>query len=474
MPGSLQRFVPTLKEAFSPDADRLERLAFGALLVFIAIVPLPRGGVLPGGRLLIELFAFLIATATFLSRARTKDRALPVSPAIAMVAIAALGGLQLLPLPDSLIAWISPVSQKIYHETAEILALFGRKPPPAPRISLAPFETAGAIRLIFAYLALFLCSYRLLNVRARRRVFAGTLLGAAILHVAIAASLQIGEPRLHGAFLNPDHFAGYLEIALAVAFGVLWAEVLLNADRASGATDRGERVESRLLPLAGRTLVWAVIAVGIGLTQSRGAIAAASLATAFLLLTAALHPRTHRRRAWRGILALGSGMLVVALVAGRVPLLRFIASDARDFRGGTRLELWKTSIVAWKQFPWVGSGLGSFSDAFRLVQPRELGFLVDQAHSDSLQLLVTGGLVGALLGLAVYASLLALLFRAWHSQKHREESAFVLAGIGALVSLMLHGLVEYNMSIPAIPAALACTLGMALAAGPTQTGLRTT
>lgn len=60
--------------------------------------------------------------------------------------------------------------------------------------------------------------------------------------------------------------------------------------------------------------------------------------------------------------------------------------------------------------------------------------------------------------------MLALLLRAWMRQEHREESAFALAGTGVLISLMLHGLVEFNMSIPAIPATLALMLGVAWAA----------
>lgn len=446
----------------------MNRFAFGAMLLVVAIAPLPQGSVLPGGRLFIELSAFLIAAATFLSRARTPNSAEATVPVLAMVAIAVLGAVQLLPLPGHTLATVSPVSARIYHETSEVLAVFGRSADLRPRISIAPTETTGTIRLILAFLALFLSAERLLNSRERRRIFAAVLLGAAMLQVALAASLQIGELRLRGSFANPDHFGAELEIALAVAFATLWAEVLRNAERALGTTDRAERLESRLLPLAGRILAWSVIAAGIGLTQSRGAIAAASLTTFFLLFMAAVHPRTRARRtrAWRGALALAAGILLVALVAGRVPLIRFVASDARDLRGGTRLELWKTSIAAWKQFPWLGSGLGSFPDAFRRVQPRELNWLVEQAHSDPLQLLVTGGTVGASFGITVYVSLFILLLRRWRAQKHREESAIVLAGIGALVSLTLHGLVEYNMSIPAIPATLACVIGMAVAAGP--------
>lgn len=434
--------------------------------MFVAIVALPRGGTLPLGRLVIESFAFLIATATFLSRARMRDPQVPLVPVAAVVLIAALGAVQLLPLPADFLARISPVSAKIYHETQGLLDLFARGPAPTPRISIAPTETASAIRLDLAYLMLFLASERLLNSRARRRVFAGTLLAAAMLHVGIAVAMQIGEPRLHGTFANPDHFGGYLEAVSAVGFGVLWSEILVNADRAGRDRERAARVENRLLPIAGRVIVWAVVIVGIGLTQSRGAITASALTVVTLLVLGALHPRAHARRSWRGALALTAGIVLAGFIAGRVALVRFVASDARDFRGGTRVELWQTSVEAWREFPWLGSGLGSFADAFRRVQARELNFLVEQAHSDPLQLLVTGGVVGASLGFVLYVSLYAVLLRSWWRQKHREESAYLLAGVGALLSLSLHGLVEYNMSIPAIPATLACVLGMALAARP--------
>lgn len=443
----------------------LERIAFALLLVFLVVVPLPLGGTLPAGRLRLELFAFLITTATYLSRPRSREPALPAVPLAAALAIAALGGLQLVPLPDPLLVRISPVSEKIYHETGALLARLGQPADLVSRITIAPVETAATIRLVLADVALFVSAVRLLSTRARRRVFITMLLAAACLHVVIAVALQISEPRLKGAFANPDHFGGYLEISLAVAFGLLWAEVLVNADRGGTATDRATRVESRLLPLAARALVWAVLAIGIALTQSRGAIAAAIFTTLAMLAGGVAHPRSRGRGTWRGALALAAGLAVVVFVAGRAALLRFVASSTRDLRGGSRLELWKTSVAAWKEFPWLGSGLGSFADAFRRVQTRELGILVEQAHSDPLQMLVTGGVVGAFFGALLYASLFLVLIRLWYRQKHRQESAFALAGLGALLSLTVHGLVEYNMSIPAIPATLAAVIGMAYAAG---------
>ncbi len=63
-------------------------------------------------------------------------------------------------------------------------------------------------------------------------------------------------------------------------------------------------------------------------------------------------------------------------------------------------------------------------------------------------------------GLApVVLAMLVILIRRWRSEQRREESAFLLAAFGAILAISLHGLVEFDLSIPAIPATLACVAG---------------
>lgn len=407
--------------------------------------------------------AFLIAVAALIAPGRRTRIASARLPVAAMIALAILGAVQLVPLPAGALERLSPVSAVIYHETDEILRLFGRSRRWSPRISIAPDQTLDAIRLILAEVALFAATLRLAQSRARRRLLGVAVVTAALAQIAMFAPSQIGVERLRGAFPNANSFAGYLEIALAVAFGALWTEVLVGADRERAGTERAERLERRLMPIAWRILAFSCVAIGIALTQSRGAIVAASLTTLVLLALGVSHPRARSRGARAGVLAVAVSLACVAAVAGRVPLLRFLSSDSRDLHGGTRLEIWKASLEAWSQFPILGSGLGSFADAFRRVQPRGLNAVLEQAHSDPLQLLVTGGVVGLALGAVVYVSLFAILVRGWWLQAHREESAVTLAGIGALLSLALHGLIEFNMSIPAIPLTLAVVLGLSIA-----------
>ena len=444
----------------------VESLAFILLLLCVTVATLPTGAVFPGGQFVIELFAFLAAGLAFAVRPPDVRMGAAAIPIASLVLIAAIGCFQLIPMSPGGLRAASPQSARIYDESNAVLRLFGQTTV-RPRISIAAADTAGTIVLTLAYVALFSAAIILARSRLRRRILLAVLLAASILHVLIAAILGSGGERLHGAFVNPNHFAGYLQIALAFAFGVIWTEVLTGRDRAVGLRDHAERLEKRAVPFVWRILAWGVLATGMALTRSRGGMLAAAIATSVVLLVGILGPRISVRRPRVAASAVGAvviGLLFVFFVAGEAPLLRFLSSDPRDIGTDTRVEIWRASIDAWRLFPNFGSGLGTFREAFRRVQPPSVVGLVEQAHNDFLQLLVTAGWLGAVLGVVAFGSLIIAFLTGWLQQRHREENAFVLAAFGALVALTIHGVFEFNMSIPAIPATLAVMLGAGWAA----------
>jgi O-antigen ligase len=337
---------------------------------------------------------------------------------------------------------------------------------PAARISIAPAETVDALLGWAAVAALFLSAAALLSTRLRRRVFLFVLFASALLQIVVGALARASAVRLRGAFANPDHFAAYLEIALAAAFGVLWAEVLTNRERAGDALETASRFEKRVPPLVARVLLWGLLAAGIVLTESRAGLLAAGCATIGILTLALTHrlSRGRRRAASTVAAALLLGAAFAGAAAGAGRFTRFLELDPRDTDSSTRVIIWKSSWEAWREFPIVGSGLGTFREAFRRTQPEDFPGLVEHAHNDLLQLAVTGGAAGALFGLVLAVSFAAALLAAWRRQRHREESALALAGFGALLSLTLHGFLDFHFSIPTIPATLASLLGAAWAA----------
>src|SRR5471030_3068404 len=279
--------LPEEEAPRTPLPTALSASAFSILLIFIAVAPFPYGAILPGGNLEIELFAFVIAALAFMSRPADAQLGALRVPIYSLMAIAALGVFQLFPLSSDLLSRLSPVSLQTHQSASQILALFGRSGT-KPVISIAPEETRATILLTLAFAALLASSAILLTTRSRPRLLTAVLFATAIGQILYAAIMNSDIDRIHGAFVNPNHFAGYLEIALAFAFGTIWAEVLMGRDRITGIRDHGERLEKRAVPLLLRVVLWGVIATGIALTRSRGGMLTSAVVTLVLLVMATL------------------------------------------------------------------------------------------------------------------------------------------------------------------------------------------
>lgn len=401
---------------------------------------------------------------------RTNERPLPrpaLVTAACLLALGLLGVFQLLPLPPGLVRTLSPASAEVYSGAASILSASGTSPAPASRLSIAPTETRVVALLAASTAAAFLAAASLLVSRNRRRLFAAVLLVSMAGQAAWAVVTEQESGRVSGPFFNPDHFAGYLGIGLSLAFGFL-VVALAGRPRQRGPI-HAAWVERRIAAGALGILLWGFFAAALALTHSRGGMLAAAATTLFLA-GLAIGARAHRdqgiRSAQRATLSAGLalGILFVVAALGSRPLLRFLSTDPRDLGADTRVLLWTHAVEAWTSYPLFGSGLGTFRESFRVVQPREFVGLVENAHGDFLQLLVTGGAIGALLGVVAWVSLALFLLRGTLLRIRREEGAFALAGLGALVCVALHGLVEFNLSIPATSATLALVGGAAVAA----------
>lgn len=430
------------------------------------------------GRLILESSAFTLLALALASSESTRALRPAAAALLAMIGLLILGVFQVVPLPSALLRWVSPESAGILSQASRSLALQGADSSLPQTVSIARGDTRGALLEIAAFGALFVSSVLLNGTRRRRSLWAATLVAASLFEVVYGVIGWIQEsgtilgtristgavPRVRGTFVNPDHFAGYLEIALCAAFGLLYAEILTGEGRNhSDARDLGARVEARLLPLALSVLLWITLFGGILLSQSRGGVLAAIAAT---LLLGVLAWRRRRRRGSRHTLAalLGAAFALALLFSAGPVLERFLGSDPREVSSDTRAQLRALSARVESRFPVFGSGLGTFRDAFLLVQPRNLVGVVDHAHNDFVELKVTGGWIGFLAGLAGLFAAFRGLAVAWRRQPHRIESAFALSGIGALAALSVHALFDFNFAIPSIPATLALMLGWAFAA----------
>lgn len=399
-------------------------------------------------------------------------------PAAALLGLALLGLAQSLPWPAPVAEAVSPGHARLAREAGAALA--PARPEPAPArvpLSVAPAESRAAA-VTFAVLGLAMAAAAAAGRRrAGRRILAAAFLAAA------AGQLLYGVPRwlagaetvwgvavgagerLQGTFVNPNHFALYLEMALALVFA--WGWWAWGRAAREGATP-----ERRVALAAPPALAWLVLFAALAFTGSRAGLVAALVGVVAQGALLALRRGVGRRGlGWAlagavgGAVVAGAGLAVVAFAGFEAGLGRLAGTSPYQVAWNERIDVYRATCELWQEFPWLGTGLGTFLHAFPLVQrPAEDELLWRHAHSDPLELLaVAGGLGGALL-LAGLAAVVLRLFRLLRHGRRREDRAAALAVLGALVAVGLHELADFGLTMPANALTLAALVGAATAA----------
>jgi O-antigen ligase len=258
-----------------------------------------------------------------------------------------------------------------------------------------------------------------------------------------------------GTYLNRNHFAGLMEMGIALA--VAYAAAL--GDRPEeGQGGRGGRQPFRKRFLAffseGRRdirrvlIVFAggVMGLGLILSASRGGIIAT--AAALFLMGILFVFRKDEQRKGRLILALCGIALFYGLYAGLDNTIgRFELFD-QDMKN--RNIMTDRAIDVFREYRAFGVGLGNFrhvSGRFQDAIHQNLYF--DYAHNDYAQFLAEAGIVGALLligGMAFYA---ARTFRLWRRRSDPFALGLGIAPFAALTALGIHSWSDFNLHRPA-------------------------
>ena len=458
----------------APIIRHLATVAAVLLGAAVAWAPLPFGSVEPAAETALRLAAaLLLALAAPLARA---ERLRPVAlPALALVALAALGALQSLPWPPWLADLLSPRHARIWGRAAELLATARQTtgsdlPVPGwPRLSLDPGASRQVAVTLVALAALLAASALIGRSRRRRRWLVGGVVAVAVFEVAygtrqlLAGSLQVWgvevlgvTDRLRGTYVNPNHVAYLLEIALAVVFAAGWW-ALVHARRESS-------LDRRLILLMPPIVLWLVLLGGLALTRSRAGLLAAVVGAGVQVVLAAAS-----RRRWgaapAGLAAVLVGLGIVVGVVSQSAFARLLGTSLQEVAWGTRVVVARRTLGLWADYPLTGSGLGSFRDAFTTVEPPGLGgsaFL--HAHQDYLELAATGGLLALLLAAVGLVALVRRLRRVQVSGYRTEDRAAALAALGALAAVAVHEAFDFGLTLPANAFVLTAVCGAAAGA----------
>jgi O-antigen ligase len=362
---------------------------------------------------------------------------------------------------------VSPAHAALQQQAAELVG--GGSSGSWFRLSLAPSVSRSTALVWVSAAAFFLAVVVAAKRKESRRWIGATILAAALFQILYGArnwfsrstaiwGLEVpGDPdRLRGTFVNSDHLAVYLELALAISFAFGWWAIR--------RARRGESLERGVMLVGLPVLLWIVLFTGLAFTGSRaGLVAAIAGAIAQGILLAGW------RKRWRvapvGFLAVLLGLAVVAYIGFQEGFGRLLGTSAYEVSWNARLNVWQRSLSLWRQFPTTGTGLGTFEHAFPLAQPAELTTLTwTHAHNDYLELLLTGGLVATALLMVGVVLVLRRLWRVFFESVRSETRAAALAALGALISVGFHEVFDFGLVMPANALTLTAVVGAAVGA----------
>jgi len=250
---------------------------------------------------------------------------------------------------------------------------------------------------------------------------------------------ELPQSQAFGPFINRHHFAGYMELTIALPLGLVF----------SNSVER----EKKFIYLFAAGLM----AVALVMTNSRGGIISLVAELLFLVSLMGIR-RSHRKKhvekkpriksaAMKAGLALAMVLAVfggVVLLGGEEALTRVVGSVNTDDPTTGRAHFWAVTVDIIKNHPAIGTGLGAFGVVYTGYDSRNGLYRLEQAHNDYLQVLSDAGIVGAVLGLAF----LVALFRMGFARRESRDDFRRGVATGALAgcfAVLVHSFFDFTL-----------------------------
>ncbi len=326
-------------------------------------------------------------------------------------------------------------------------------------LSLDVESTRGTVLVLCSLLALsvlaanFLTGAGRLLALTRLLIFFGAAMGVFGLVQYFSGSssvywLRHSETSPFGPFFNRDHFAGYMELLIALPVAIIVTRYV-----------RGEK-----------RLVYGVAAMFMGVaaifTLSRAGMISIFSEMVFI---AALGLK--RRRAMAGDKRRGKAQMatevaaVAAVLAAIVIGVFWIGAEPVIYRiatgdpGGAdpnkaqtfysvRGEIWENTWTMIRRNPLIGVGLGAYETAYPIYS-RENGTqgVTAEAHNDYLEILAVAGVTGGALALWFICALFRAIARG-ASSPDPLAAAIALGGGAGLFGMLVHSVFDFNLHLP--------------------------
>ena len=246
-----------------------------------------------------------------------------------------------------------------------------------------------------------------------------------------------------GTFINRNYLAGYLLMIIPLSVGYLFSREATSTNRIMGWRHSLSSLDGKTL-LIGFSVI--VMILGLLLTASRMGIL--SLLLSFSLISFLFRSPERGKRFSKTVLLIFGLALVWAAWIGLDAVVSRFFTATEDFK--IRWMIWVNTFQIFKDFPILGSGLGTFIQIFPMYRSFYITGLVTHAENDFLQLASEVGLLGIGLLLVTFLFIFFKGVSRIHSMSYEDPKRYIgIGGLVGILALMFHSLVERNIQVPA-------------------------
>ena len=438
---------------------------FVLFLLLLVWAPIPLGSNRPWASAILEVGILSLALAWAwlyaFGRVHLHTPFRRAWPALLMFACwLAWLALQILPMPVGLLQAISPTHAGFpVPDGASGLRT----------LSIDAYASVGFLLKSCAYAAAFCLTLALMRRRERLKTMAIVIVAGGLVQALLASLMHLARlnqevfftafshiDNAHGTFVNRNHLAGYLEMCLALGIGLMIAT--LKGGSAQSWKQRLRNLAGWLLSTRVLLRISLVIMV-VALVMTRSRMGNAAFFSS-MLITGVIGLATSRHATRSTVILLVSLIIIDVFVVGtwfgvENVIKRYEQTTiTRELQptGGSVEERLEPSLYAThmlKDYPWTGSGGGTFYTAFPKYRPGVISAYFDYAHNDYVQIATDTGLIGlGLLGMIVLSSFVVSL-RTLYERRDPLCRGIAFGSTMGIIAIMIHSWVDFNLQIPA-------------------------
>ncbi|PJC88029.1 polymerase [Vibrio sp. HA2012] len=356
--------------------------------------------------------------------------------------------LQLVRLPVDWLGWISPEAANTFRWVG---AEYGS-------VSLDHFATvAGLIKgisyTLFAFNAVLLVnSIKRIKSVMITLVISGTFqafYGAMMVLLGIRKSLVFGFPEVDiatGSFVYKNHLANYLMMVLSVGVGLIVSE--LHQSRSGSWRVRLRRWSDAMLSSKMMVrLALVIMVIALVMTRSRMGNSAFFAVTIIGGLVGLLLYKNRPRALTVLIISLlAIDTLIVGTVFGLGKVKERLEHTSVQAETRDQVVVWSLDII--QDFPVTGTGMGSYYSTFPKYTQYNVGFY-NHAHNEYIEFAVEAGIPATLMLGSMVLFAVWLCLKAVRSRNSRTMKGAALGSLMAIVGMLIHISVDFNLQAPA-------------------------